>query len=29
MSGNMTAPKIDMDYTVLDCPDTAALAELY
>ena len=29
MSGNMTAPKIDMDYTVLDCPDTAALAEFY
>lgn len=25
----MTAPKIDMDYTVLDCPDPAALAEFY
>ena len=25
----MTAPTIDMDYTVLDCPDTAALAEFY
>ena len=25
----MTSPKIDMDYTVLDCPDTAALAEFY
>lgn len=25
----MTAPKIDMDYTVLDCPDTAVLAEFY
>lgn len=29
MSGSMTAPTIDMDYTVLDCPDTAALAEFY
>ncbi len=29
MSEDMTTPKIDMDYTVLDCPDTAALAEFY
>nr|WP_296773741.1 VOC family protein [Rhodococcus sp. (in: high G+C Gram-positive bacteria)] len=25
----MTTPKIEMDYTVLDCPDPAALAEFY
>ncbi|MBY6411698.1 VOC family protein [Rhodococcus sp. BP-252] len=25
----MTAPKIDVDYTVLDCPDTEALATFY
>jgi predicted enzyme related to lactoylglutathione lyase len=25
----MTAPKIDVDYTVLDCPDTEALASFY
>lgn len=25
----MTTPKIDVDYTVLDCPDTAALAAFY
>lgn len=25
----MTSPKIELDYTVLDCPDPAALAEFY
>ncbi|MGB2951399.1 MAG: VOC family protein [Rhodococcus sp. (in: high G+C Gram-positive bacteria)] len=25
----MTAPRIDMDYTVLDCPDPAALMDFY
>ena len=25
----MTRPTIDMDYTVLDCPDPAALASFY
>ena len=27
MSENMTAPRSDMDYTVLDCPDPAVLMD--